>query len=186
MKHILLASIIGTTVLLAGCDARTAEKNDAPKGMHKMADGSMMMDHDMAGMHEMPDGSIMKDDDAMDMDDMASCCKKCMGGADGMNCMGDKKGMNCMMMGDGNSMNHDDMTMGDMVDMLKGKTGDELDAAFLEGMIPHHQGAIDMAEFLLKNAKHEELKQLGRDIIKAQQAEIDMMKRWQKDWGYAK
>ncbi len=85
-------------------------------------------------------------------------------------------------------MNHDthdsSMTMDDMVSMLKGKTGDELDKAFLEGMIPHHQGAIDMANLVLNNAKHEEIKQMARDIISAQQREIDMMKQWQKNWGY--
>lgn len=82
-------------------------------------------------------------------------------------------------------MMHDtSMTMDDMVNMLKGKTGDDLDAAFLEGMIPHHQGAIDMANLVLENAKHEEIKQMAREIISAQQREIDMMKQWQKEWGY--
>lgn len=154
------------------------------QGMHKMPNGEMMMDHDMPGMHQMPDGSMMKDDDVdedlekdggmMAMGDMP-CCKK---GPDG--------GMECPMMKGMGSMDHDDMTMGDMVDMLKGKTGDELDAAFLEGMIPHHQGAVDMANLILKNAKHEELRQMARDIIDAQQKEIDMMEGWQKAWGYAK
>jgi uncharacterized protein (DUF305 family) len=50
-------------------------------------------------------------------------------------------------------------------------------------MIPHHQGAIDMAKFLV-NAKHPELKKLGQDIIIAQQKEIDQMKQWLSDWGY--
>lgn len=68
--------------------------------------------------------------------------------------------------------------------MLQGKTGDNFDRAFIQMMIPHHQGAIDMAELALENAKHEEMKQLARDIIEAQQREIDMMKEWQKNWGY--
>lgn len=100
---------------------------------------------------------------------------------------------NMHMMSDGTMMMNNDMsgmshgssmTMDDMVNMLKGKTGDELDAAFLEGMIPHHQGAIDMANLVLQNAKHEEIRQMARDIISAQQREIDMMKQWQRDWGY--
>lgn len=185
MNKILFASMIAGTALLTACAAPRQENDTSVEraGMHRMPDGSMMMD---GGMHRMPNGDMMmngnmmdddapgtKKGDAMDMDDM-SCCKNCMGG------------MGCGMMANGGSMDHDDMTMGDMVDMLDGKTGDELDAAFLEGMIPHHQGAIDMAELLLENAKHDELKQMARDIIEAQQREIDMMKRWQKDWGYTR
>lgn len=88
------------------------------------------------------------------------------------------------MMGDDedDAMN---MSMNDMSEMLKGKTGDDFDKAFLEGMIPHHQGAIDMAKEVLKSAKHAELRELATGIITAQQAEIDMMNKWLKDWGYA-
>ncbi len=59
-------------------------------------------------------------------------------------------------------------TMNDMSAILEGKTGDEFDRAFIEGMIPHHEGAIDMARAALKNKKHEEMKTLARDIISAQ------------------
>ena len=75
------------------------------------------------------------------------------------------------------------MSMTDMSKMLEGKTGDALDRAFLEGMIPHHQGAVDMAKYLV-NAKHPELQKMGQDIIKAQTTEIEQMKKWMKDWGY--
>ncbi len=83
------------------------------------------------------------------------------------------------MGGDGMAMSMKGMTM-----MLDGKTGDEFDAAFLAMMIPHHQGAIDMAKLVLKNAKHEELKTLANAIIAAQQMEIDQMQAWQTAWGY--
>lgn len=86
-----------------------------------------------------------------------------------------------MMNGD----DHMSMSMADMSRMLEGKTGDAFDEAFVEGMIPHHQGAIDMAKAALTSAKHQEIKDMARDIIDAQQAEIDMMKQWQKSWGYA-
>lgn len=69
--------------------------------------------------------------------------------------------------------------------MLRGRTGDDFDQAFLALMVPHHQDAINMANDALKNAKHDEIKQLARDIITAQQKEIDMMHAWEKDWGYA-
>jgi len=68
--------------------------------------------------------------------------------------------------------------------MLRGKSGDSFDRAFIQMMIPHHQDAINMANMALENAKHDEMKNLARDIISAQQREIDMMKQWEKDWGY--
>ena len=67
--------------------------------------------------------------------------------------------------------------------MLEGKTGDALDRAFLEGMIPHHQAAVDMAKYLA-GSKHPELVQLGADIIATQTKEIERMQQWMKDWGY--
>jgi uncharacterized protein (DUF305 family) len=82
-------------------------------------------------------------------------------------------------------MSHDpmQMSMADMSKMLAGKTGDALDRAFLEGMIPHHQGAVDMAK-MLAGSKHPELVKFGADIIAAQQKEIDQMNTWMKAWGY--
>lgn len=81
-------------------------------------------------------------------------------------------------------MDHSAMTMDEMTEGLKGLKGDAFDKAFVEMMIVHHQGAVDMAELIPANAKHEELKKLGRDIITAQTQEITMMKQWLKDWGY--
>lgn len=69
-------------------------------------------------------------------------------------------------------------------DKLKNLKGDDFDKAFLEEMIVHHEGAIDMAKLIETNAKHDELKRLGRDIMSAQSREIDMMQTWQGDWGY--
>lgn len=80
--------------------------------------------------------------------------------------------------------NHGDMTMDDMTKELSGKIGDDFDKSFIEMMIVHHQGAIDMATAALQSAKHDEIKRMARDIISAQQSEIDMMKQWEKDWGY--
>lgn len=75
------------------------------------------------------------------------------------------------------------MSMADMNKMMAGKTGDALDRAFLEGMIPHHQGAVDMAQ-MLAGSKHPELVKFGAEIIATQQKEIDQMRQWMKDWGY--
>ena len=64
------------------------------------------------------------------------------------------------------------------------KTEDEFDKAFIEEMIVHHQGAIDMAQLARKNAGHDEIKSMADDIISAQTKEIDQMRQWQKDWNY--
>lgn len=77
-----------------------------------------------------------------------------------------------------------DAAMTDMVSSLEGKQGDDFDAAFISGMIEHHQDAIDMAKLSEKQAKHPEVKALSQDIISAQQKEIDTMKQWQTQWGY--
>ena len=86
--------------------------------------------------------------------------------------------MHEQMMGD------EEMTMSGIVDELKGKTGDDFDKAFIEQMIPHHQGAIEMAQLASKNASHQEIKDMADDIISAQTSEIEMMQDWQKSWGY--
>lgn len=72
--------------------------------------------------------------------------------------------------------------MANMMSGLEGKTGDDFDKAFLQEMIVHHEGAIDMAEALLKNTKRPELVKLGNDIIKAQTGEVSMMKGWLVAW----
>jgi uncharacterized protein (DUF305 family) len=50
------------------------------------------------------------------------------------------------------------------------------DKAFIDAMVPHHQGAIAMAEVALKDAEHEEIKELSRNIISSQQVEIEELK----------
>jgi uncharacterized protein (DUF305 family) len=54
----------------------------------------------------------------------------------------------------------------------------DADVDFVAGMIPHHQGAVDMAEVILKYGKDEEMKALAQRIITWQKAEIGFMKQW--------
>ncbi|MCQ3972081.1 MAG: DUF305 domain-containing protein [Anaerolineae bacterium] len=56
------------------------------------------------------------------------------------------------------------------------------DALFIDSMIMHHQGAIDMANQALKEATKPEIKTLAENIIKAQEAEIKQMQDWRKAW----
>ncbi len=53
------------------------------------------------------------------------------------------------------------------------------DKDFVAHMIPHHEGAVDMAEVQLKYGKDPELRKMARDIIKAQKQEVAFMKKWQ-------
>lgn len=84
------------------------------------------------------------------------------------------------------TMMHGPLTMqGDMDGMmagLTGKTGDEFDKVFLAEMIVHHQGAVAMAQAALKDAEHQEIKDLANAIIAAQTKEIKEMQDWQRAW----
>lgn len=82
------------------------------------------------------------------------------------------------------AIDHSTMSMADMNQELENLSGDDYDKAFVEMMIAHHEGAVDMAQLSSSRAKHNEVKQLSQAIISAQNKEIADMKQWQLDWGY--
>jgi uncharacterized protein (DUF305 family) len=57
----------------------------------------------------------------------------------------------------------------------------DADKDFVSHMIPHHQGAVEMAEVELKYGKDPEMRKLAADIIKAQKGEIGRMKKWETE-----
>ena len=65
---------------------------------------------------------------------------------------------------------------------LEAKAGKDFDLLFLEMMIPHHAGAVTMANEALHKSGHPEIKTLSGNIIKAQEAEIKMMNDWKAKW----
>jgi uncharacterized protein (DUF305 family) len=64
-----------------------------------------------------------------------------------------------------------------MANMMVSYTGDA-DADLMKGMIPHHQGAIDMAKVVLDHGKDREIQALAQSIITAQEGEIAVMRTW--------
>lgn len=63
------------------------------------------------------------------------------------------------------SMDHDDEAM----------SGREVDGAFVSQMVPHHEGAIEMAEVAKNKAEHPEVIQLANDIVRTQSTEIETL-----------
>jgi uncharacterized protein (DUF305 family) len=56
------------------------------------------------------------------------------------------------------------------------------DLRFVKAMIPHHEGAVTMAQDLLQKSQRPELQKLGQAIVKSQTAEIQQMQQWQTAW----
>lgn len=64
-------------------------------------------------------------------------------------------------------------------DMATAPMTGNADRDFVDMMIPHHQGAVAMAQTELKYGKDPELRRLAHDIIAAQDKEISQMQHWQ-------
>jgi uncharacterized protein (DUF305 family) len=58
----------------------------------------------------------------------------------------------------------------------------DYDLRFIDGMTPHHQGAVAMAQDVLKNSQRPELRKFAQEIIQAQEKEIAQMGEWRKAW----
>jgi uncharacterized protein (DUF305 family) len=64
--------------------------------------------------------------------------------------------------------------------MMQAVQDPDPDVAFVRGMIPHHQSAIDMARVVLQYGKDDQAKKWANDVIREQQREITEMQEWLK------
>ncbi len=69
-----------------------------------------------------------------------------------------------------------DSGSGGMASGMLMENGRYSDKRFIDAMVPHHRGAVEMAEVALENAEHEETRQLSKAIVSAQEAEIEELK----------
>jgi uncharacterized protein (DUF305 family) len=146
----MLSTILALTLLGMPLTAR-AEDPHAQHDMKSMDDMKCMQ-----GMKCMKDMKETKDMKGMD-------------GMHDMKAMGADASESSKAFAEVNNEMHKDMTIE--------FTGNP-DVDFAQGMIPHHQGAIGMANVVLKYGKDPEMRKLAEDIIKAQETEIAFMKGW--------
>src|SRR6266851_3173075 len=73
-------------------------------------------------------------------------------------------------------LSENDAAMNKMMADMKIKPTGDIDRDFVAMMVPHHQGAIDMAKAELKYGHNEQLRRLAQEIIVTQQQEIPVMR----------
>ena len=92
-----------------------------------------------------------------------------------------KEGMKGM---DHSGMNHG---RGGAASRMVMEDGEYSDRRFIDAMVPHHEGAVEMAEVALEEAEHAEIKRLAEKIVSAQEAEIRELKSIkQEEFGTSK
>ncbi len=60
--------------------------------------------------------------------------------------------------------------------------GDRFEIAFMSGMIAHHEGAVEMAQWILDRTTLPGLTSSAKQIIAAQEPEIQLMQSWLNEW----
>lgn len=80
------------------------------------------------------------------------------------------------------TLSMDQSEMGMDFDMPMLERANDFDKAFIDMMIPHHRGAIAMANKQLAGGTHGELRRIASAVIDAQTKEIAQMQAWRKQW----
>jgi uncharacterized protein (DUF305 family) len=72
--------------------------------------------------------------------------------------------------------------MGMDMDPAELEDAESFDIAFIDMMIPHHEGAVEMADQLLEEGENPQLQAMAKEIIASQTAEIEQMRKWRAQW----
>src|SRR5687768_8959892 len=64
----------------------------------------------------------------------------------------------------------------------RGARASDLDRQFIDMMVPHHQGAVEMAKIAQARAQRTEIKEIAVAIIRSQDREIEQMRDWRRTW----
>lgn len=164
-----------TAAILASLAVPVALAQDnAPMDHSKMGHGMMMMDNDdMSHMNEMMDQMtgmmsqmremMMKAHGGQGMQGMQGGMQHDMGTPKG------DQGPSSKEFAEANAKMHAGMDI---------QFSGDADVDFAKSMIAHHEGAVAMAEVVLRYGKDEELKKLAQQIIASQEPEIAFMKAW--------
>ena len=176
MKRLPLVMI--TALLLSGCAAST--QSNSEYNSDDIAFAEMMIPHHEQAI-EMADMLLAKDGADARVVELAEQIKaaqgpeidKMLGWLEDWGVEYDPDSMGGMdhgsMGGDDSMMSEEDMTMLESADAV------EANSLFLEQMIVHHEGAIEMAEAQLEDGSNPEVIALAQSIIESQTAEISTM-----------
>lgn len=58
----------------------------------------------------------------------------------------------------------------------------EIDQQFIDMMVPHHQGAVEMARIAQERSQRPEVQEMANNIVSSQEEEITKMKGWRQQW----
>jgi uncharacterized protein (DUF305 family) len=171
-KHIVLLLSLGISLVPSIADASTHAKSLQNLGMDEVMFAQMMIPHHKQAV-SISETAIKKSQNQAILK-LSRQIKSAQGS--------EISQMTYWLKATNSSMTMDhDMKMSGMLSIkeltsLKSLTGAEFDRAFLELMIKHHQGAIEMLD-LISDSKNAEAKALSKSINSAQSREIKYMKQ---------
>ena len=186
----LLAALVTATALIAGCGGSTSNPstaNAADRAFVQQMIPHHMMAVQMAQTAGQQSGhpqtktlaaSIISDQQA-EIAQMTPIAQKLGVKPDAMPVGGQ---MSNGMMTDANTLGLSMNQMGMSMNMTSLGSAKPFDRAFIDMMIPHHQGAVRMAQAELAKGKNPKLRALAHRIITAQAREIGEMNQWRAKW----
>jgi uncharacterized protein (DUF305 family) len=146
-----------TMLLLAACG------DSGGTGADQQGDGS-------GGSQETRSSEASREDTGGPMEETTQATSETTGGMSGMEDM--------------EGMDHGSMGSEEAARQMVMEDGSYSDERFIDAMVPHHQGAVEMAEVALENADHEEIRAVAEDIVTSQEAEIELLKQIkQREYG---